>query len=215
MICIDHMLGVIRRENVLKHISTRFSKMYPIQQYALPTYTIVDTPNKKYDILCKNDKINVVCIGYNNMPRSSEELRSIFYNFDDIIFHIINHQIMYIYDDCTNILTYQNCEVNKMFDILINADYVLALQNNNTKDFTNGCMSSQIPISFSVLCQLILPNSWKNSYNFKSSMGYDKIGGTQIHLQKASFPIIEQVFNERTALIQHRNKVFSEIILEH
>ena len=213
VICIDHMVATTRREDVIKHISTRFSKMYPMEICALPTYTIINTPIEKNNIILKTDKINVVCIGYNSMPHSSEQLRKIFSNFDDIIFHVIYHRILYIYDDCKNILTYQDCPVNKMFDILSNSDYVLALENNHEKDFINVVMSAMVPKSFNVLCPLIIPNSWKDAYDFKSSIAYDIKDYSHIYLQKPSLETINQVFNERTKLIEHRNTVFSEITL--
>jgi hypothetical protein len=213
VICIDHMVAVTRREDVIKHIATRFSKMYPNEEFALPTYKVIDTAENKYDIVSKSDKIHVVCIGYNSMPRSSEELRKLFTNFDTITFHVIYHRILYIYDDSKNIFTYQDCPVNKMFDILKNADYVLALENNHEKDFINIVMSAMVPKSFNVLCPLIIPNSWKDAYNFKSSIGYDKTSDQTMLLEKPSLDLIKKVHAERTELINHRNRIFSEIIL--
>lgn len=209
IICIDHWTGHIRRNNVLVHVNTRYATKYNNIFWALPTYPVIKSVEEKLTFTNIHHRINIVCIGYNSTPKSSENLKTIFTNFDDINFHIINHYIHYKYDDVSNIKEYINASVETMTNLLKNADYVLCLQNNNTKDYVNDIMSAAIPMAFNFGCQLIIPTSWNNSYKFMSPIVYE-YNCTKINAVKLSNP--EQILKERNLIINYRNAVFKGIM---
>ena len=209
IICIDHFTGKLRRNNVLVHINTRYSTKYNNIFWALPIYPVVKSSHEKKELLNNQSKINVVCIGFNSTPKSSENLKAIFNNFNDIDFHIINHYIYYSYKDVTNIKEYVDVSVKTMTDLLRNADYVLCLENNNQKDYIHDTMSAAIPLAFNFGCRLIMPSSWKNSYLLKSPIEYDY---TSTHMTLVKEDTINSVFEERDRLLNYRNTVFKGIM---
>ena len=211
IICIDHWTGKIRRENVLVHVNTRYATKYNNMFWALPTYPVIKTVEDKQQIISTNKRIQVVCIGYNSTPKSSDNLRGIFTNFDEIDFHIVNHYIHYRYDDVINIKEYVDASVEVMTDLLRKADYVLCLQNNNQKDYIHDTMSAAIPLAFNFGCRLIMPASWKDSYKYTSPIQYT-YSETTLTLTSINSHAIQNVLQERDRLIAYRNVVFKGIM---
>ena len=218
-ICIDHWTGKIRRNNVLIHVNTRYATKYNNIFWALPTYPVILTADEKLSLLNQNqnpykDKIHVTCIGYNSTPKSADNLRDIIVNYDDVVFHIVNHYIHYKYDDVTNIKEYIDADVKLMTDLLRMSDYVLCLQNNTSKDYVNDTMSAAIPLAFNFGCQLIMPTTWNNSYQYTSPIMYNRetYPIQKITLTPLSYDAITSVIKERDRLVTYRNTLFKGIL---
>ena len=203
IICIDHHAS-IRRENVSYRIGTRYFNLRPQCNWALPSYQIINIEEKK-KILKENNKINIMMLGTQNTPRSENILISLFNNFDDIEFHIVNRMIPYKYTK-PNISIYQNCSVNTMISIAKKCDYVLCIDYPGNNEPINNSISSSVPLSFGTGCQLIIPSSWNNYYKFKSAITYDDT----IQLNKDMK--IDDVYDELNEIILHRNNTFNNII---
>jgi hypothetical protein len=209
VICIDHC-GLIRRNNVKFRIGTRFFNRRPNTPWVLPCYYGINKL-KKYEILynqeIENNKIKILCIGIQNRPPNIEFLTNLFENFEDIEFHIIARFFNSNYNTCKNIITYEMCPTDIMFNLAKKSNYILCIDNPLNPFPIANSMSGAIPIAFSFGCQLILPYSWQQCYNFKSSIFYKDI--TKIKLSHTTN--LDCIYNELYDLILHRNKLFDNI----
>jgi GR25 family glycosyltransferase involved in LPS biosynthesis len=208
IICINHNGSRIRRRTSY-HIGTRYFNLRPQCNWAIPSYQIINIEEKK-KILKENNKINILMLGTQNTPHSENILISLFDNFDDIEFHIINRMIPYKYTK-QNISIYQNCSVDAMISIAKKCDYILCvdytLENGHiNKQPIHNSMSSSVPLSFSIGCQLIIPSAWNDYYKFKSAITYDDM----IHLNKETK--LNDIYDELNEIILHRNNTFNNNI---
>lgn len=212
VICIDHGIINERRKNVLLNIKTRTALKFKNDPFwALPCYKVIDDVDYKIEQTKQDNKINIVCIGYNNTPKTVDNLKDIFINYDDITFHIINHYIFYKYDDTDNIKEYIGASVKTMTHILTKADYVLCLENNQTKDYVNRVMSASIPLGLDFGAQIIMPKIWNNAYQFKSTITYVR-GEQKIKIEKLERDAVVETFKERERMIHYRNMLFKGIM---
>ena len=215
VICIDHC-GLIRRDNMMLRIGTRFFNSRPNTLWALPCYFGINKINKN-KILEDTKKISVLCIGIQNRPPFIEFLQDLFENFNDLEFHIIARFFDNKFESYKNIYTYELCSTEIMFDLAKKSQYILCLDNPNNSYPIANSMSGAIPISFSYGCQLILPSTWNQYYNFKSCITYNdnflqKNGHSKLNLSKNIN--LDKIYDELYDLVFHRNKVFDSFIKE-
>jgi|UniRef100_A0A6C0EE64 hypothetical protein len=219
VICIDHC-GLIRRNNMMLRIGTRFFNRRPNTLWALPCYYGINKFNK-IKILEENtkiqplSKIKILCIGIQNRPPCIEFLTDLFENFDDLEFHIIARFFNVNYDSYKNIFTYQLCPTNIMFDLVKKSNYILCLDNPLNDFPIANSISGAIPISFSYGCQLIIPSTWNKFYNFKSAIVYNdnylqKNGQTKLNLSNNID--LDKIYSELYELVAHRNVVFDNFL---
>ena len=204
IICIEH-IDYIRRINVKFRIGTRFFINRPECLWAIPCYNILNKQDK-LDILNKENKINIVCLGKNQPPKI-DYLKNLFINFNEINFYLITREQQYNYEFYNNIFIYNNCLTNIMLDILTKSHYILCLDLNNSDHYIKQSISASIPLSFNFGCQLIIPKLWQNNYNFKSIISYNK---NKLILNKNIN--LDLIYEEQQEIINHRNKIFNQII---
>jgi len=224
VICIDHC-GLIRRNNMKIRIGTRFFHRRPNCYWALPCYYGIDK-NKKLELLSNIDenlnkyyisdkKIKVLCIGIQNRPPCIEFLTSLFENFNNLEFHIIARFFDNKFEEYTNIYIYENCPTALMFELAKNSLYILCLENPNNQFPIADSISGAIPLAFSYGCQLILPFTWQQCYNFKSAISYNdnflqKNGQSRLTLQNNIN--LDLIYDELYKLVLHRNKTFDLVL---
>ena len=243
VICIDHC-GLIRRNNMKIRIGTRFFPRRPNCYWALPCYYGI-TKNKKLELLsnvnskgvdisnisCQyqelkfmnsinkyyisDKKIKVLCIGIQNRPPCIEFLTSLFENFNNLEFHIIARFFDNKFEEHRNIYVYQNCPTATMFELAKNSLYILCLENPNNQFPIADSISGAITLAFSYGCQLILPFTWQQCYNFKSTILYydnflQKNGQSRLTLQNNIN--LDLIYDELYKLILHRNKTFDLVL---
>ena len=201
-----------RRIETPYNIGTRFFVTNPYQEYILPSYMGIPYNQKKKILL--NNKINVSCIGAQNIPPSTLFLKDLFTNFNEINFHIVARHIPYNYNS-SNINTYIFPSCNDMFNIINKSDYILCIEIPNT-DTKSNCISGAIPLSFSYGCQLLIPKIWQDYYNFKSSISYldnhvQNNGNSKLTLSKNIN--LDNIYNELYEIINHRNNIFDNIFI--
>ena len=220
VICIDHC-GLIRRNNVMLRIGTRFFNRRPNTLWALPCYYGISKTNKKeiLNLNCSeliigkksleisNNKIKILCIGIQNRPPNIEFLYNLFENFKELEFHIIARFFDTNYNSYKNIYTYELCPTNIMFDLAKKSNYILCIDNPLNPFPIANSISGAIPIAFSYGCQLIIPYTWHQCYNFKSSIFYNE--NTKLTLMNNCN--LDIIYNELYDLVLHRNKLFDNI----
>jgi hypothetical protein len=211
VICIDHHY-VIRRHKVLTRIGTRFFCRRPNSEWALPCYQAL-TKDKKKELIEKNEKIIVSCIGEKSIPPSDDFLKKLFINFDDIIFYVINRKIEKTYES-SNIIAIENCETERMNEIIRSSNYLITFNLNSDCIFNS--MSAAIPNALNNGCQLIIPEDWQKFYNLKSALTY-KDNILQNHPEITALTLsknheLDKVYNELYNFVSHKNRVFDRAI---
>ena len=213
IILIEHHNKIRRPQNIFNRIGVRFFNSRPLLKWILPCYNGISINNKQQ---IQNNKINVSCVGTQNIPPSVEFLRLLFNNFDDITFHIIAYDIK---NDliADNIKLYPLCTTVKMFEVIKLSQYILFIHHQ-----TNGCdsckMSGAIPIAFSYGCQIIIPELWQQYYSFKSAITYKDNYIQNNGLTKLTLSLntqLELVYNELYEMINHKNIVLDNIIYQY
>lgn len=213
IVCIDHC-GLIRRENMMSRIGTRFYYRRPYCLWALPTYIAITKLEKK-SYLQNQQKIKVMCIGIQNRPPSIKFLENLFENFSDIEFHIIARNISVNYEGYNNIFQYQQCPTEKMCEIIKDSRYVLCIHNPKNNFSYSDSISGAIPMAYNNGCQIIIPDSWQNFYNYKTVITYrdnevQYNGETKLNLSK-DIPL-DDIYDELYTFISNRNRVFNTSI---
>ena len=216
VICIDHC-GIIRRDNVMERIGTRFFSHRPNCYWALPCYYGINKYHKKNILqnLDLDSKIKILCIGIQNRPPFIEFLIDLFEDFENLEFHIIARFFDTKYEAYSNIHVYEKCPTNLMFELAQECQYILCLDNPNNSFPIANSISGAVPISFSYGCRLILPYKWQQYYNFKSCIPYydnhlQKNGQTKLLLSKDNN--LDIIYDELYDLILHRNKIFDIVL---
>jgi len=195
-------------------VGTRFFVSNPSQKWALPSYIGI---NKNDKLKTLTNKIIVSCIGIQNRPPSTLFLRDLFINFDEIEFNIIARYIPHKYNS-NNIYTYTNPPPQIMFNIIKKSHYILCIDIPHNINSKSNSISGSIPLSFSYGCNLILPEIWQKYYNFKSSISYldnhvQNNGQSKLTLSKNIN--LDNIYNELYELINHRNNVFNNILIDN
>jgi len=208
IICINHNYK-IRRINVYKYLNTRFFPFSNVKQWALPNYIGINKEIKK-ELIIKSDKIIVLLLGSRHVPKSIDLLKNLFINFNDIEFIIITRFISKSnninFEEYSNIKVHTYCEVSKMINILLNTNYILCLNYEET--YINETMSGCIPLSFSFGCQLIIPKEWEIIYNFKSCIIYDET--TRLNLTK--YNNLDLIYEDNDRIINYRNNILNNLL---
>ena len=127
------------------------------------------------------------------------------------MFHIMSRKIYNDYEGCNFVQAYPNIKTSKMFDILKICSYVICFDIKD-KDYTNNTLSGAIPLAYSCLCRLVIPQNWNNEYKFQSALTYDSINSEQIHVENLSKDSVKQVSDELDTLLQRRNDIFDSIL---
>ena len=216
VICIDHC-GLIRRNNVMERIGTRFFARRPNTNWALPCYYGISKYDK-YNLLKNNISINICCIGIQNRPRYIDFLKTLFKNFEQIQFHLIARFFDNKFDDYNNIHIYEKCPTNIMFNLIKQSNYILCIDNDKNTFPIADSISGAIPLAFSYGCNLIIPYVWNQYYNFKSCITYNdpfiqKNGITELDLFNDDYTNnLDNIYDELYKLILHRNKLFDSLI---
>ena len=216
IISIDHVVNEIRRDNLIHRVYLRYNSDYENNKWALACYKAIEI-NKKLTIINNSKKIKVVSIGEHNimsMP-SSNSLKSIFENFDEIEFHFVNRRIPFIYDT-NNIVCHININTIKLFELLENADYVFFSLGEPQGRHHYGTINSSFQKALSYGCKIIMPAYWNNYLNLNSVLLYDPVIDKEdykkLNLEKITKDEVYKVFDERDALIKHRDYTFNKII---
>lgn len=217
LICIDHHYS-IRRKDAFYRIGTRFFQLRPNCPWALPTYRSI-SPNEKIYYVKQSEKINVCCIGIQNVPPNVDYLRNLFTNFESIEFHIIARKIE-TKDKLinSNIKILENYSTIEMMNLMKSIDYILCLENPKNLNPQKNCISGSIPLAFNFLIRLIIPNTWQQNYSFNSVLSYDdnvlqkSLNQTKLTLEKLEEKMIYNINNELVFNISHRNNVFDKAI---
>ncbi len=182
-------------------------------RWVLPTYKILNT-KEKLELISGKDKIHIAIVGETNKLASIPKLRKLFpIKNQNIIFHIMSRKIHNDYSgsSCNFVQTYPNIKTSKMFDILKFCSFVVCFDIKD-KDYTNNTLSGAIPLSFSCLCRLIIPQNWNDEYKFQSPITYDSTKSEQIaHIELVTEESIQQVFDELDILLKRRNYIFDSI----
>jgi hypothetical protein len=198
-ICIDHHINN-RRPIIKTHIGLRRFYNKDID-YILPVFRCINLTEKK-----NISKKNIVCIG--SQCLNCDDLKNIFYDFDNLSFIFIARTIDINILKYKNIKYYVSCNTDDMIEILKKSDYVYIRDNENYIKFI---MSGAIPLAFNCLCQLIMPeemNVGESGYNFKSVITYNN--DRKIGLIKPNYDLINDELKE---LISHKIKIFDKYIL--
>lgn len=205
IISIEH-IDYIRRVEVYERIGTRFFFNRPECNWALPCFNAMDKDNK-INILKNENKINLIIIGQ-NQPKNINKLKDLFINFNDINFYLVVREIEYEYEKYDNVFIYEYCLTSILLELLKKCHYVLCYDINNNEHYAKKSISGSIPLCFSFGCKLILPSYWNYFYNFKSSITYNQ--NDNLILEKNIN--LNDIYDERNKLIQHRNNVFDKIL---
>ena len=205
IISIEH-IDYIRRDDVYERIGTRLFFNRPECNWALPCFNAMDK-NNKLNILKNENKINIIIIG-RNQPKNINEFKDLFINFNDINFYLIVREIEYEYEKYENVFIYEYCLTSILLEILKKCHYVLCYDINNNEHYAKRSISGSIPLSFSFGCKLIIPSYWNYFYNYKSCITYNK--HDNLILEKNIN--LNDIYEERDKLIQHRNSVFNKIL---
>jgi hypothetical protein len=216
VICIDHC-GLLRRNNVMERIGTRFFARRPNTHWALPCYYGI-SKYEKSNLLEKNSSINICCIGIQNRPPDIDFLKILFKDFEKIQFHLIARFFTNKFDEYNNIHIYENCPTSVMFNLIKQSHYILCINNNDNSFPIADSISGAVPLAFSYGCKLILPYIWNQYYNFKSCITYydptiQKNGTTELDLlNDKNLNNLDNIYDELYKLILHRNKLFDTLI---
>jgi GR25 family glycosyltransferase involved in LPS biosynthesis len=198
-ICIDHYIN-LRRPVVLNHISTRYFPKRPNLDWIIPVYRLINIDEK-----IKITRNNVICIG-RSCPQNIESFKNKFDNFDNTNFIFIDrhlHNFQYIYEGYKNITCLNRLDTSDMIDLLKNSSYILITEEN--QDHIDKSMSASIPLAFSCMCNLIMPEKMNEHYNFKSVITYSK----KITLTEPNFKLINKELDE---LLNRRDTIFNKYI---
>lgn len=206
VVCINHYY-LMRRPEFEFHVGVRQFNDRLDLPFAMPCFNVINA-NEKRKLLQNETKINIVLLGRHNLPQNKTILESIFNNTSSIKFYVINRFVGYelLQNEDLDIVYYQNCSAFELINILCKSHYVLNLSNHIPH--MDKSMSGSIPLSFSCLCQLIIPTSWNEFYKFKTAITYDL--SEQIIL--SSLIDGNTIQEEREAFISKRNNVFDNII---
>lgn len=215
VICIDHSAYIRRVPTNMLRLGTRFFYQRPKCQWALPVYTFINKIDKiKY--LAQTNRINLMCIGTQNKPYSGEFLKELFYNFDSIDFYVITRHLDKNYQNYPNIKTFENCSTQKMMELLKKTHYILCFENPNNLEPVSNSISASIPLAFDSGCQLIIPKSWQFYYNFNSVISYEDTLLQKNNVITKMFLNghidLDKIYNEAYELINHKNRMFDNII---
>ena len=212
--CIDH--HYTNRHLSLpdkNHIGTRFFAYRNIsftQQWALPTYRMIDLETKKNIV-----KPQILRIGCNvNSEHDNEEKFIKSLPFPQIMIdRNINPNIYAnIYANNNNIpnpkLTIlKGCCTFTLFDMLKQSQYVLITGVN--KDHVSGkSMSASIPLALSCLCTIIMPKEMNKYFKLKSVIEYDDIENISF-----SNVDIEKINDDLEMMIEKRNILFNSLFI--
>ena len=214
VICIVHN-ALRRRNHVLKHIGTRFFSLKPNLDWVLPCYLSIK-PHEKKEIINKNNRIQVVCIGVQNVPPSPDFLIQLFNNFCDIDFHVVGRIINVDYTNFPNIYVHTKCHVEQMMELMKKSSHVLLINKPENNQPISNSMSGAIPLALSYNCQMIIPSLWQVYYNFKTSITYENTltqnnnNNTRLTLSKT---IPHDLINDELyAMIEQRNCIYDNIL---
>jgi hypothetical protein len=215
VVCIDHTSQIRRNPYNMLRLSTRFYYYRPKCLWALPVYNYINKLDK-YKYLNQTNRINVACIGLQNIVYSGEFLKQLFYNFDSIDFHVMNRKLDKTYENFSNIKTYENVSTHNLMELLKKTHYILCFENPDYLKPITCSISASVPLAFTSGCQLIIPKSWQHYYNFNSAISYED---TLLQKNKTTTKMflngqidLNKIYSESYELINHKNKTFTDII---
>jgi hypothetical protein len=214
-IVIEH-LNQIRNPLVLNRIAIRYYKTR-IVDYAYSCYNVLSY-NEKSLILKNENCINICIVSYPDHYNLNKEYKKLFKLNENI--HIYNitrsPSLTYNLDEISQkynnkVSFYINLDFSKLENILKKCHYIYIPNytheiKNKSGEFKKVSLSGIIPTSYNYGCKIIFPESdWKSEYNLTSCYEYSE----NLKLSKLPF---KDVFIERDGLIEHRNRVFNNIL---
>jgi hypothetical protein len=200
-VCIDHYYKN-RRPKVKYHIPIApFEE--DIKLYALSIFKYINYDDK-INILNKQLRPIITFLGINTLPKDINTLL-IIENISDFDIYIINRTIPKEYINLPNIYLFENIAANELFELLIKTTYMCYIPN----DFINAhgqkkceLITSNIPISFTTGCKLILPRCMNKYLKLQSIIEYSN--EDKLILDKN--PSLINTFDERERLITIRDE---------
>ena len=216
IISIDHFY-LNRRPEIKHHICVRqFFNRHEIP-YAIPTYNIILPEEKK--LLLKNvSRIQVLFIGKFNIPSSLTF--QFFDNFDNIDFHIVRNNEDDVFFELLvkrpNIYFHSYMSTEDLISLMKKSHYIF-LMPAYVEGYPQHKLSSLISLSYSTLCQLIVPEMWNKHLRLKSVVKYCDYKylrpNMDIKLDVSNFDsVIDNIYQERCELIEHNKNVLDNMI---
>jgi hypothetical protein len=211
-ITIDHWY-LQRNNDIRYHIGIRKFYNRPNLPYTIPCYRMINK-EEKLELVKNDNKIKVIFLGRYNIPSSLTFL--LFDNIKDIEFHIVRPKedkshFEYL-KNIPNSYFYYNLETDELMELMKKCHYTF-LMPSYIEGYQRQKLSSIIPLSYSTLCQCIIPKSWNMDLNLKSVLLYDDLDylqpNKQIKLDINQFKLkISEINEERESLITHNIDVF-------
>lgn len=202
IISIDHC-HEIRNGPVLERVCTRPNNVNKL--WAIPCYNINLLNDTKLSKI--KDKISIAIIGDSNRPINHETLKELFYNFNEIDFHVISYNILM--SSTENIHCYLNLDADCMFSILEKCSYILSFMRG--KNYITSILTGAIPLAYTTKCKLIIPREAKKELGLKTPLSIEDLHNYKI--EPLDKQIINEIDLELNMLIEHRNSTFKKILI--
>ena len=155
----------------------------------------------------KYANLTVLCIG-RSAPRRTSELSTLFSNFSNIHFIIINRNLNFT-ENIPNITTYTSINAENMIEIAAKSHYILLLPNYNT-DHENISMSASVPLAYSVGTPLLMTKQFAKGYGFNGIVSMPE--KYPFILKMPSEDQIAKCMTGRSELLERRDSVFNSIL---
>jgi predicted O-methyltransferase YrrM len=206
-----------RRPELEHHICLRQFFNRPEIPYTIPTYNII-LPEEKRLLLKNVSRIQVLFLGKFNMP--SSQTFQLFNNFEDIDFHIIgkesNDKLFELLIKRPNMYFHSFMNIEELINLMKKSHFVF-LMPAYIEGYPQHKLSSLIPLSYSTLCQPILPKMWNTHLKLRSILEYCDHKYLEPHknidLNISHFDIIiDNLYQERCELIEYNKNVLDNMI---
>ena len=221
-LCIDHYYKN-RRPCIKKHFP--ISPWLHKDHWIIPSWKYISY-EEKIDRLAKQERPKITFLGRASFPERLEQIARIS-NFKDFDVQIITQTFeycelipdMFDYWNEPNIKVYPNVLSTEMFELLADSTYIIYLPNdawwnkNALKALDGHGSTGALAMSYTTGCRLacIEPiTRGLDKRTFKSPVSWENLNDinsldTEIN--------VKQIFKERDAIINQRNKVLNEYII--
>ncbi len=156
----------------------------------------------------ERNTLEVGMVGLSNQL-SESELRKIFRNFDDIVFHIVSYKIMHTYA-APNVHTYENLSADSMFSILSRCSYMITPMASERHKLE--LLSGANALAYTLSSRLIMPASIKHHMGLKTAWPLEDL--IDFTLSPLTHEDVEEITAERDTLIKDRNAEFNKCVLK-
>lgn len=182
----------VHRFSCQHSIGTRFYPSMPHQAWAIPCWNVLGA-QEKLALLSNDATPHVALVGVSNVPASYEDLRHVFSNPDDIVFHVVNRTIHHKIN-APNIVYHEGVSAKEMIDILGKCHFAACMEEVHRREHL---LSAIVALAFGTKCALIMPTSWPAMYKLHSPVVYDQ----KIHISTDMFDVnrVDAEFCELTS----------------